>query len=1011
MTRAPQPNSNTVAQDTASASSTLSATDSKPRPLLVHHRRALEEGSGIDPAVIAERGYWSAERWQDLDGLRFSSAQKRPECFPALMIPQHDPTGEATYHTLRYDTPRVDKKGKVRKYEQPNKVGLRVDVPLRCLQRLRDASYTLWFTEGAKKADALASHDLVVVNTPGVDGWRSPSAIPDLFGIPFKEYVGKDIIPRSVVLGYDSDVMTNASVRRALVALANWMKQRRADVSVIDWKEADLPEGSKTGVDDFLTTHSIDELQLLLVPLEDWLESSRPKEGSPGCPYRATPAGIEWLKPDKQGLGNPTPMLLSNFAAKIVADVAEDDGAEVRRVFEIQSYLNERIKTFRVASDKYTSMNWVTEHMGAAAILYPGTGTKDHARAAIQLLSGDIPERVIFTHLGWRKIEDRWFYLHAGGAIGAEGAVDGIDVAITSTLAGYQLPDPPGGEELARCIRRELELLDVAPKGIAVPLLAAPYRAAIGDVDHSIHLTGATGAGKSVLAAFAQQHFGASMDGHHLPAGWSSTGNALELLAFLAKDALLTVDDFVPSGGAADVAKLNRDAERLFRGQGNQAGRQRMTVDATLRQGKPPRGLVLSTGEDTPRGQSLKARLLILEVGTGDLDWARVSQCQVEAADGTYAKVMAGFIRWLAPRYGHVHSALPQAIAALRAAAYKSNLHRRVPEIVANLAIGLSMFLAFAYQVGALSLAECEGYWASWWAALNEPAARQAKHQAAAEPARRFLTFLASAIGSGQAHLSGSDGGQPLNPNAWGWRHHPTAVVSGYAVGEWQPLGPRVGWIDEEDVYLDPEAAYSTAQLLGSRTGDPLLISTQTLRKRLKEQNFLASVDDARETLTVRRVYLGQTRRVLHLHLSSLYGSELPDIPAIGEKLAPPPWNPTGDPPKMSDSSSPMSGRMSGFTGRQDGGVRNGSYESQGPVRNDYDSLSTTVGNVRNVGSSLIDMVKNDESGISTTVVAVGAPDIGRQKPDIAPREKPDIEAQDTAIYEDDVPENEEIPF
>ena len=32
--------------------------------------------------------------------------------------------------------------------------------------------------------------------------------------------------------------------------------------------------------------------------------------------------------------------------------------------------------------------SWVTEHLGARAIVYPGLGLRDHARAAMQVLSG-----------------------------------------------------------------------------------------------------------------------------------------------------------------------------------------------------------------------------------------------------------------------------------------------------------------------------------------------------------------------------------------------------------------------------------------------------------------------------------------------------------------------------------------------------------------------------------------------------------------------------------------------
>src|SRR4051794_21646951 len=142
------------------------------RELTAQHRAVLEQGSAISSEVIAERGYWTARRWQDLLGMGLSSTQNRPECFPALMIPCHGPDSAATYSVVRYDRPRSRKNGEIIKYEQAQGAGLRLDVPPRCVQGLREPEATLWWTEGAKKADALASAGLVAVNTPGVDGWR-----------------------------------------------------------------------------------------------------------------------------------------------------------------------------------------------------------------------------------------------------------------------------------------------------------------------------------------------------------------------------------------------------------------------------------------------------------------------------------------------------------------------------------------------------------------------------------------------------------------------------------------------------------------------------------------------------------------------------------------------------------------------------------------------------------------------------------------------------------------------
>ena len=69
-----------------------------------------------------------------------------------------------------------------------------------------------------------------------------------------------------------------------------------------------------------------------------------------------------------------------------------------------------------------------------------------------------------------------------------------------------------------------------------------------------------------------------------------------------------------------------------------------MRGDTTLRPVKRPRGLIVSTGEDTPRGQSLRARLFVLELGPGDLDFELLSQAQADAAAGLYAQAMAGFL-------------------------------------------------------------------------------------------------------------------------------------------------------------------------------------------------------------------------------------------------------------------------------------------------------------------------------------------------------------------------------
>src|SRR5581483_1155891 len=113
--------------------------------LLQHHFEVLHVGSSISIDVIRERGYWSATDWTQLQGLGLTGNQKRPECFPALVIPHHDPSGGYTYSVPRWDRPRIGSKGREIKYDQPVGIGLRLDVPQRCVAGLRDPEQPLWW--------------------------------------------------------------------------------------------------------------------------------------------------------------------------------------------------------------------------------------------------------------------------------------------------------------------------------------------------------------------------------------------------------------------------------------------------------------------------------------------------------------------------------------------------------------------------------------------------------------------------------------------------------------------------------------------------------------------------------------------------------------------------------------------------------------------------------------------------------------------------------------------------
>ena len=119
------------------------------RQLSERHRRTLEQGSGIAPDVIAERGYFTVERKADLQPLGFGRALQH---VPTLVSPILSVVADAApaYQHRPDATPVI--RGKPRKYLYPQGFQLRLDVLPRLRAELGKPDFPLFVTEGPRKA-------------------------------------------------------------------------------------------------------------------------------------------------------------------------------------------------------------------------------------------------------------------------------------------------------------------------------------------------------------------------------------------------------------------------------------------------------------------------------------------------------------------------------------------------------------------------------------------------------------------------------------------------------------------------------------------------------------------------------------------------------------------------------------------------------------------------------------------------------------------------------------------
>jgi hypothetical protein len=123
----------------------------------------------------------------------------------------------------------------------------------------QDPTERVYLTEGEKKASAASERGLPCVGLGGVDSWRSAkrgiALLPAL-----EQFVWTN---REVVIIFDSDAATNPNVVRAQTALAHELLARGARPSVVALPTAD--DGSKVGLDDYLLTHTPEEVEALVL--------------------------------------------------------------------------------------------------------------------------------------------------------------------------------------------------------------------------------------------------------------------------------------------------------------------------------------------------------------------------------------------------------------------------------------------------------------------------------------------------------------------------------------------------------------------------------------------------------------------------------------------------------------------------------------------------------------------------------------------------------------------------
>jgi len=565
--------------------------------------------------------------------------------------------------------------------------------------------------------------------------------------------------------------------------------------------------------------------------------------------------------------GNSDPQQLCNFTAEIIEEIQFVDGKGSQNTLKIKGKQGEnKLPPIEVPAEKFASMSWVTPLWGVGAVICPIANAERDIRAAIQLNSKP-KQTVIYTHLGWAMIGKDQGYLTAEGAITKDGLNEKVKVQLPHELNQYKIRPAEDDATQRDAIVATLNLRHLAPPKLIWPMIVSTIRPTIGPVDYALHVAGRTGTFKSELAAIMQSHYGEEMDARRLPGSWSSTANALEAQCYKAKNALFVVDDFVPYGTSYQVRQYQKTADQIFRGQGNQSGRARLTDVSKLQETMYPRGLVFSTGEDVPTGHSIRARMMIIELTPGDITTEYLTKAQ--HARPLYNVALGSFIKWMASQD---HNAV-RSLHKERAKEMRKNFleigHTRTPAMVADMIATIALFICFAYDVKAITEKRGEELTKEASDAIIEISSEQKIYLESQDPTDAFMQGLKMVFDTKVGHLRACDGGIPPNPEEFGW----TKKEAIGSIATYTAHGAKIGWVDtpRDSVYLEPNIAFMHV-LKASRGG--ITITKQTMFKRLKDAALLNATDSQRSRNSIRVQCEGRTQTVLSFQIATVINSQ-----------------------------------------------------------------------------------------------------------------------------------------
>ncbi|MBE6725755.1 MAG: hypothetical protein E7576_11300 [Ruminococcaceae bacterium] len=539
------------------------------------------------------------------------------------------------------------------------------------------------------------------------------------------------------------------------------------------------------------------------------------------APYYAKYNCLGYVKHTKDG---EVEVQLCNFAPRISCEILYDDGEEVTREYEItvrdENGLD--LPTFRVPASSFGKLDWVGEKLPARCRLDVTGSVEKHIVNAMKGSSAHADLRSIYAHTGWVKQDGEYRFLLPGNPL--------CEVELEGKHANYGMVAETRESDLSYLVGM-LELTFV-PYDVMYPLLSMVFlsplnsflRQAGYEPKFVFTLIGRTGSKKSTLSALMLSFFGQFTE-LSMPMSFADTPNSILYAVSHLDDVLTCVDDSHPST-KNDVDNMNLIAEKLVRGYGDRAQRNRLTSEISMRKTRPPQGNAIMTMEFVPAiGESSLARTFCIETTPESIDLKVLQDVQDHARDGVLQRCMYSFLCW--EKESYLADGKDEAfIASLRESfaearwmwrnrltAGKIIFHDRLPDTLACLTLGFRMLLRFLLDRKMLTEDQRQKRLAEFLTILTEHARKQSVAVVADKPTHVFLRNLFAMVDGGMVSIT--DREKPKIGNT------------------------VVGYEDDTYYYLLLDKSIGEVKRFCENTNQTFTLSSKALTKQLKEEGLL----------------------------------------------------------------------------------------------------------------------------------------------------------------------------